>query len=195
MSFERYFYSSPDSGFHFKPRSKEKPKPLLTQEFALQLFEVTQHFAVDLPVASLVVYSDKDRELFGKEIAREYGKKVSEANNPKNNSELRDRALEAIPLLEQRSLRLANLPEAPISWRNLLDPEIYASETFTSTQKQVLIKALLTTLRYPNALYTHKWLDSTKTVGDLKTMDAREEHLEDPGSGVTRTMVFLSAAF
>jgi len=189
---ERYKMStSPD--FRFYARSREKPEPLLTQDFALQLFDVTQHFAADLPVASLVAYAD--RRKFEKEIIDEIARQKSIAIDTRLGANARDRAIEAMEILKRRSIRLAVLPESPKAWRFMLDPEINPRETFTITQRQVLIKALKTTLKDPNALYTQKWLDPLVTINDLRLMEAREDQIEDPDSGVTRTMVFLSTAF
>ncbi len=191
MSFERFrIYSSSDSGYY--TRGKEKPRPLLTDEFAQQIFAVSQHLDDELPVASLIAYSEDKRKLFKNQIAREIAIRNGRAKNiPSSNLEQIENNALAIDALKLRLGRLDSLPLAPDIWADLFIP---GSEIeLDIPQKKVLMDAITGTLKIPNAKFTNKWVDSQNTVYNLRLIDDSSEFPQDPR--LPRTRIFLAKAF
>lgn len=168
------------------PEPGEPARPLLTEGFANQVFGVSADFASDLPVASLIAWSDAKREAVGVSLASEINTRTAllrrhSAENPG----YRER-VEAIEALSRRLERLGSLPKAPDSWRSLV-------RDLDAPHKRVLIQAISAQTREQPGSFGHGWIDSAKTVEDLRGIEVSEEYERDPHGSLERK--FLARAF
>lgn len=165
---------------------KEINRVLLTDEFAAQVFGVSTEFAPDLPVPSLICWSEFKIETVRVSLTTERNNRIIFLRRYPTDHPDYEEKVAGIEELRLRIERLQALPQAPDSWGTLVD-------SLDTPHKKALIQAIGAELREGKGSSGHRWIDSDKAVEYLRRIEDSEEYIRSAYGSFRKK--FLAKAF
>lgn len=163
-------------------------RPLLNPAFAEQVLNVTCSMSDEIPISSLVVYSDVKRRQIDMMLDKKW--KKAQENLEKlpavYSLELPQRTMR-IEEMQRQQLMLRELPQSPDAWKQFV-------WNMDAPYKRVLIHALTGKLRSGQEFGgRYGWIESSLSVGDLREIEASDDFALDQHAPLIDS--FLSRAF